>query len=45
MPGINRYSFDKISKILDKTESLKIPMIALFPYTPKKKKINLVLRL
>tara|TARA_B100001057_G_scaffold482728_1_gene558539 strand:+ start:3981 stop:4976 length:996 start_codon:yes stop_codon:yes gene_type:complete len=38
MPGVQRYSIDRLSVILDKTESLKIPMIALFPYTPDNKK-------
>ncbi len=38
MPGVKRYSIDRLSVILDKTESLKIPMIALFPYTPDNKK-------
>tara|TARA_A100001011_G_scaffold396028_2_gene492759 strand:- start:502 stop:1494 length:993 start_codon:yes stop_codon:yes gene_type:complete len=33
MPDINRYSIDKISKIIDKAISLKIPMVALFPHT------------
>ena len=38
MPNIYRYSLDKIEKIVDKAESLKIPMIALFPYTPAVKR-------
>ena len=38
MPGVYRYSIDKMSKILDKAERLRIPMVALFPYTSKKKK-------
>ena len=33
MPGINRYSLDKLSKFLDKAEDFKIPMIAYFPNT------------
>jgi len=38
MPGVNRYSIDKLSSILDKVRKFKIPMIALFPFTPTKKK-------
>ena len=41
MPGIFRYSLDKLPSILDKAEKFKIPMIALFPYTPKNKKNNI----
>ncbi len=40
MPGVKRYSLDKISKILDQAERFKIPMIAIFPYTPENKKNN-----
>ena len=32
MPGVFRYSIDKLGYILDKALKLKIPMIALFPY-------------
>ncbi len=38
MPGVYRYSIDKLSKIVDKAIYLKIPMIALFPYTNSKLK-------
>ena len=38
MPGIYRYSVDKISKIIDKAIALGIPMVALFPYTNSKVK-------
>ena len=38
MPGINRYSIDNLSFILDKAEKHKIPMIAIFPNTPDSKK-------
>ena len=38
MPGVYRYTIDKLPFILDKVEKLKIPMVALFPYTPDKKK-------
>ena len=41
MPGIYRYSIDSLNKILDQAEKLKIPMVSLFPYTPKHKKNNL----
>ena len=33
MPGVYRYSLDKLSNILDEAEKFKIPMIALFPNT------------
>ena len=39
MPGINRYTIDKISQIVEKACKLKIPLVALFPYTENKKKI------
>jgi porphobilinogen synthase len=32
MPGVYRYSVDKLSSILDKAVKNKIPMVALFPY-------------
>ena len=38
MPGIKRYTLDKLSSILNKVREYKIPMVALFPYTEKKKK-------
>ena len=41
MPGINRYTVDKIDHIISKACKLKIPLIALFPYTPDNKKNNL----
>ena len=34
MPFVNRYSIDKLGKIIEKAIKLKIPMIALFPNTP-----------
>tara|TARA_Y100000590_G_scaffold165691_1_gene189741 strand:- start:2265 stop:3257 length:993 start_codon:yes stop_codon:yes gene_type:complete len=40
MPGVYRYSVDKIPLILDKAVKNKIPMVALFPYTKKKLKNN-----
>ncbi len=38
MPGINKYSLNKLTNILDKAEQFKIPMVALFPYTSENKK-------
>ena len=38
MPGVNRYTLDKLGSLLDQAAQLKIPMIALFPYTPDNKK-------
>ena len=38
MPGVHRYSLDKLSSVVDKALKLKLPMIALFPYTNKKDK-------
>ena len=38
MPGVYRYSLDKISHVIDKAIRSGLPMIALFPYTNKKKK-------
>ena len=38
MPGVYRYTLDKLSRIVDKAIKNKLPMIALFPYTDKKKK-------
>ena len=33
MPGINRYTVDRIDQVVSKACKLKIPLIALFPYT------------
>ncbi len=41
MPGVYRYSLDKISLVVDKAIKLGIPMVALFPYTQKNKKDSL----
>ncbi len=41
MPDIFRYSVDKIGMILDKAIKIKIPVVALFPYTEKKLKNSL----
>ena len=38
MPGVFRYSLDKIELLVEKAINKKIPMIALFPYTPNSKK-------
>ena len=38
MPGIYRYSLDKLNFVVDKAIKKGLPMIALFPYTDKKKK-------
>tara|TARA_B100001248_G_scaffold252370_1_gene228478 strand:+ start:1790 stop:2779 length:990 start_codon:yes stop_codon:yes gene_type:complete len=38
MPGVNRYTIDKLPEILKQVKKYKIPMIALFPNTPNKKK-------
>ena len=40
MPDVKRYTVDKLPSILKKVKSLKIPMVALFPYTPNRKKDN-----
>ncbi len=38
MPGVYRYTLDKLGPIIDKAIRIGLPMIALFPYTDKKKK-------
>ncbi len=38
MPGIYRYSPDRVERLIDEAQKLKIPMIALFPNVPKNKK-------
>ena len=38
MPGVYRYTLDKLSPFVDKAINSRIPMIALFPYTEKRKK-------
>ena len=40
MPNIFRYSIDKLTPVIDNAVKLKIPMVALFPYTKKKLKDN-----
>ena len=41
MPGIYRYTIDRLGKIIDRALSQKIPMVALFPYTNSKLKNSL----
>ena len=41
MPGIYRYSIDKLSLIMNQVKKYKIPMVALFPSTPINKKCEL----
>ena len=38
MPGVYRYTVDKLNLIMNKAKKNKIPMVALFPHTPKNKK-------
>ena len=41
MPGVYRYTLDKLSSLVDKAIKNQLPMVALFPYTEKRKKNNL----
>mgnify|MGYP001165038023 FL=1 len=38
MPGVYRYTIDKLGVIIDRAIRNKLPTVALFPYTEKKKK-------
>ena len=38
MPDVYRYTLDRLSSVVDKAIKKGLPMIALFPYTEKKKK-------
>ena len=38
MPGVYRYSVDKIEKVVEKALKLKLPLLALFPHTNIKNK-------
>ena len=38
MPGLLRYSLDKLGKPINKASELNIPLVAVFPNTPSKKK-------
>ena len=40
MPGVYRYSVDNLGHIMKKVRKYKIPMVALFPHVPSKKKDN-----
>ena len=40
MPGIKRYSVDKLPLVMKQVQIYKIPMVALLPLTPDKKKNN-----
>ena len=40
MPGVHRYTIDRLGKVVDRALSQKIPMVALFPYTNTKLKNN-----
>ena len=40
MPGVYRYSVDKLEKIVEKALKLKLPLLALFPHTKIKNKDN-----
>ena len=43
MPGVYRYSLDRIQKLVESAIDKKIPLIALFPYTPlSKKNLNII---
>ena len=41
MPGVYRYTLDKLSGLVDKAIKNQLPMVALFPYTEKRKKNHL----
>ena len=41
MPGIYRYSVDRINNVINKVSKLKIPLVAIFPHTPNNKKNSL----
>ena len=38
MPGVFRHSIDELTTVVEKACKLKIPLIALFPYTNSNKK-------
>ena len=38
MPGVHRYSLDKVTQIVDKALKKGLPMVAFFPHTEKKRK-------
>ena len=39
MPGVYRHTIDRLKQIVDKIISLKIPMVAIFPYVNRSLKI------
>tara|TARA_B100001027_G_C16218357_1_gene308564 strand:+ start:32 stop:1021 length:990 start_codon:yes stop_codon:yes gene_type:complete len=41
MPGVYRYTINKLDLVIDRAIKNKIPMVALFPYTENKKKNSL----
>tara|TARA_B100000242_G_scaffold3947_1_gene2355 strand:- start:781 stop:1779 length:999 start_codon:yes stop_codon:yes gene_type:complete len=41
MPGVYRYTIDKLNIVLKQVKKYNIPLVAIFPYTPNKKKNNL----
>ena len=41
MPGVKRYSIDKLPIILKQVKKFNITMVAIFPYVPNEKKNNL----
>ncbi len=41
MPGVYRYTLDKLNYVIDRAIKIGLPMVALFPYTKKTKKNNL----
>ena len=45
MPGVYRYTLDKLGNFVEKAVRKKLPMIALFPYTENKRKIFMELKL
>ena len=38
MPGVYRHSVDRLEKLIESALDKKIPMVAIFPYTPNFKK-------
>jgi porphobilinogen synthase len=41
MPGVYRYTLDRLLPVIDKAIKSKLPMVALFPHTEKKRKNSL----
>ena len=41
MPGVYRYTLDKISFVIERALKKSLPMVALFPYTERKRKNSL----